>query len=257
MQESSLKIVVLNRAGAKGNFVYLTELIENNDIVFICEHWLNKHEKFLINNLCKKEETVFFSSPIESSSYLGRPWGGICWVIHKKVKIVNFEQIEEGISILNFNYNKERYSIIGVYLQYNSHKIEHAIRYESQLSLLERKIDEIIRRKEKVFLMGDFNGDIYRKKYNNDFKLHNWIQKTKLLNVLPLVNSPKYTYESGKNRSYLDYVLSDPSDKEIKIEVKIEQHRLNTSDHVAISMILRNEKEESNKRIIKEKEKLI
>jgi len=160
MQESSFKIVALNTAGAKGNFVYLTELIENNDIVFICEHWLNKHENFLINNLCKKEETVFFSSPIESTSYLGRPWGGICWVINKKVEIVNVEQIEEGISILNFNYNKERYSIIGVYLQYNSHKIEHAIRYKSQLSLLESKMDEIIRRKEKVFLMGDFNGDI-------------------------------------------------------------------------------------------------
>jgi hypothetical protein len=46
MQESSLKMVSINTAGAKDDFVYITELIENIEIVFICEHWLNKHEKF-------------------------------------------------------------------------------------------------------------------------------------------------------------------------------------------------------------------
>ena len=41
MDNKGLKIVSLNTAGAKGNSVYISEIIKNNDIVFICEHWLN------------------------------------------------------------------------------------------------------------------------------------------------------------------------------------------------------------------------
>ena len=58
MDESSsimLKISSLNTNGARGNLVYINKLIEKSDIVFCCEHWLNKYEKniFEILNKCK------------------------------------------------------------------------------------------------------------------------------------------------------------------------------------------------------------
>jgi hypothetical protein len=81
--------------------------------------------------------------------------------------------------------------------------------------------------------------------------------KAKLQNVKPIDNTSMYTYESRKNRSYLDYVLRDQSDKESKLEVKIEQLMLNTSDHLEISMIFRIGIIEGHKKIMKESEEII
>ena len=91
MDNKGLKIVSLNTAGAKGNSVYISEIIKNNDIVFICEHWLNKFEKYLIKNLCENNEKVFFFSPIENINNIGRPWGGLCWIIKNNVEIIDVE----------------------------------------------------------------------------------------------------------------------------------------------------------------------
>ena len=186
-----IKIAALNTAVAKENFVYIKELIKNNNIVFLSEPWLSNLEKFLINNLCEENESIFFSSPMETLNSIGRPWGGLCCIIKKEIKIINVENIEEGISILNISVNNEKYSIIGVYLKYNSHKIENIIRYDSQLSLLEQKLKDLRIRKENIMIIGDFNGDIFRKKYNNDNKLLQWINKLHLKNVCTINNKTK------------------------------------------------------------------
>ena len=81
-----IKLAALNTSGAKGNFLYIKELIKINDIVFLSEHWLNKFEKFLINNICEDNETISFSSPMETLNTTGRPWGGLCWIIKKRNK---------------------------------------------------------------------------------------------------------------------------------------------------------------------------
>ncbi len=78
------------------------------------------------------------------------------------------------------------------FVLYNSHRLENIIRFDSQLILLEQKIKELRIKKENIILIGDFNGDIYRKKYNNDIKLLNWISKLKLNNIRPEKNNPKW-----------------------------------------------------------------
>ncbi len=79
-----LKIVSLNTNGARGNILYIENLIKNNDIVFCCEHWLN--EKYSIKIRNKEYNTVFFS-PMEQNKNKGRPWGGLCWLIKNKIRI--------------------------------------------------------------------------------------------------------------------------------------------------------------------------
>jgi len=58
-----LNIVSLNTNGARGNLWYIEYLIKNNDIMFCCEHWLNKYENnFFENiNLNKEFNTIIYS----------------------------------------------------------------------------------------------------------------------------------------------------------------------------------------------------
>ena len=128
------------------------------------------------------------------------------------------------------------------FVLYNSHRLENIIRFDSQLILIEQKIKELRIKKENIILIGDFNGDIYRKKYNNDIKLLNWISKLKLNNIRPEKKNPIHTYESGNNMSYLDYVLSDPRINKTKIQLNIDRHWMNTSDHLALLVILNIDK---------------
>lgn len=92
-----IKIASLNTNGARGNLLYINKLTELNDIVFCCEHWLNNKEKDIFVNLNKNVNTYFFS-PMLDTNRVGRPWGGLCWFVNKKLKVIKYELLEEGIS---------------------------------------------------------------------------------------------------------------------------------------------------------------
>jgi hypothetical protein len=55
-----LKTSFLNTNGARGNLVYIKKLIEKSDIVFCCEHKLNKYEKKIFEILNKNVNLSFF-----------------------------------------------------------------------------------------------------------------------------------------------------------------------------------------------------
>jgi hypothetical protein len=72
---------------------------------------------------------------------VGRPWSGLCWFTKKKVEIINHEILEEGISYLEMKFNQQAVSLIGVYLTSLSAKLEHKIKYSSQLLILKEKLN--------------------------------------------------------------------------------------------------------------------
>jgi uncharacterized protein YlzI (FlbEa/FlbD family) len=50
-----IKIASLNTNEIIGNAIFVENLINNNDITFVQEHWLNNHNKYIIKNLCKNK----------------------------------------------------------------------------------------------------------------------------------------------------------------------------------------------------------
>ena len=53
IENNLVRIVGVNTHGLKSNSVYIASLIESNDIIFICEHWLSNAEKLIVDELTK------------------------------------------------------------------------------------------------------------------------------------------------------------------------------------------------------------
>ena len=228
-----IKIASINTNGAIGNSCYLETIIKNNDITFVQEHWLNVNNKSFFKNICSNSEQIFFFSPMQSFPTKGRPWGGLCWIINKNIECVNFEVIDDGICVIDVKINNYALSLIGVYLAYNSSKLDMQLRYENQLKLIEQTIEQKRDESKEFILLGDFNGDIQRGKYYNDLCLRNFISKVSIKPVNLGPNSLKYTYVKGEVKSFLDYVMVCCRNKNVEV-VHVDKNMLNTSDHLAI-----------------------
>ena len=53
IEKNLVRIIGVNTHGLKSNSVYIASLIESNDIIFICEHWLSNAEKLIVAELTK------------------------------------------------------------------------------------------------------------------------------------------------------------------------------------------------------------
>ena len=80
MSKKSIKLVSLNTHGLKTNISYVKYLLEIYDIVFLTELWLIDEDKFVIEELCKDRNLVFFPAQ-QSANKKGRPVGGLAWII--------------------------------------------------------------------------------------------------------------------------------------------------------------------------------
>jgi exonuclease III len=173
------KISSLITNGIIGNIIFEEYLINNSDITFLQEHWLYNNNKYIIENLCKKMKK-FFSFLLWA---IIRPWGGLCWIIKKEIKVINHEILDEGISVIDVKINENPLCIIGVYLKYNSSNTESNLKFQHQLRILEECICNAKEMNTEFIIIGDFNGDIQRLRYLNDINLLNFINKTGLESV--------------------------------------------------------------------------
>ena len=83
MALNSFKITGLNTHGLKPNHAFVEHLVINNEIIFICEHWLLNAEKYIMDELGKDSHHVSFSPASKGLS--GRPFGGNCLLVSKQL----------------------------------------------------------------------------------------------------------------------------------------------------------------------------
>ena len=77
-ESKEVKITSINTQGLKSNSEYITTLLDTNDIVFVCEHWLSNAEKVILKNLSDRHIPYF--TPAEKGPS-GRPFGGNCFLV--------------------------------------------------------------------------------------------------------------------------------------------------------------------------------
>jgi hypothetical protein len=165
VNSTEIKILTLNCKNLKSNVEYINEEIENHDIIFIQEHWLNEIEINNINDYinCENVKAELISSIDIVQQKQGRPHGGIGWLIKNSIKVSEIKHISKRISMLILN---DRTCIIGVYMQCNNNNITS---YNEHLHDI-NQISGIIQNKENIsnclLIIGDFNADINR---NNKF----------------------------------------------------------------------------------------
>ena len=118
-QKESLKLCAYNCLNYKSNTVGVLNIITNHDITYISEHWLDIREEYLLNEY-KKDYFVFFSAVYDNTiNTKGRPSGGTCWFINKKIDLIKYEMLDnfnERISRIRIKDNQSDYiDIFGIF----------------------------------------------------------------------------------------------------------------------------------------------
>ena len=80
---------ILNTRGFNSNIVYINSLISIYNIIFLSEHWLFDHEINKLNNMNDNVKVYFQSDLLYKQK--GRAFGGLCWLIHKNIKVLKHE----------------------------------------------------------------------------------------------------------------------------------------------------------------------
>ncbi len=102
VNSTQIKILTFNCKNLKSNVEYINEEIENHDIIFIQDHWLNEIEINNINDYINFEnlKAELISSIDIVQQRQGRPHGGIRWLIKNSIKVSEIKHISKRISML-------------------------------------------------------------------------------------------------------------------------------------------------------------
>lgn len=226
---TSISLASLNCFGMKNNKIYIEKLIENNDIVFIQEAWLDSHKKFdEIINPSKKYKT-YFKTAMSEGKKRGRPHGGIGWIVNGEIKNFNCKFITKRISYIKV----AETIIIGVYMHFEDGKSDTALNFENDLSIIntiyKKHCDD-----HEVIILGDFNTDLRRASKFEEL-LNNFLHENKLkcLDMLYLQKT-EHTYFKATKKSWIDHVIG-ASLKSIK-QININDDEYNNGDHHALIM---------------------
>ena len=253
----ALNCVTFNCNGYKGSSLYVKKLVQANDIVFLCEHWLQPKDIVTLEGSLDSELywTHMKSSINPEENLKGRPFGGIGYICKKNVcyhyKSVKCEndhicvlQIAEGDSV--------KMTIIGVYMPYWNSSDEQLELYTETLDNLQSLVDQH-GDTAPVLLMGDFNTVLpqcntltsqwFKKREFNRYSvlLYDFI----CLNDLYVANfishqTVNHTYFKAGQRSYLDHILVPKSMHDDILSCNIlSKEPDNVSDHYALSIRLK------------------
>jgi len=236
-QKESLKLCAYNCLNYKSNTVGVRNIITNHDITYISEHWLDIREEYLLNEY-KKNYFVFFSAVYDNTiNTKGRPFGGTCWFINKKIDLIKYEMLDnfnERISRIRIKDNQSDYiDIFGIWLQCDDGTADRLTTFQSNLSLIAGYMKENSYQNNIIF--GDFNASFER---NNrfDLKFKDFVSTFNLTDCHKQVNClQKITYESGSNKSKIDHCLIDNNLVIRLIDFDILDHSSLASDHQPIS----------------------
>ena len=209
-----VKITSINTQGLKSNSEYISALLETNDILFVCEHWLSNAEKVILTNLSNRHDPYF--TPAEKGPN-GRPFGGNCFMVSKEFKNIKILHEDSNILAIKFNCNGVNMLIAGIYLScyHDRSTIE---KYSAQLNTLSGII-EMYTDECEIMIVGDyqtFPSDVYDSVLRNNTKrnplsplLCSFVQEHSLeLIDVTRGSGPTFTYQHKTlpNQSYVDHV---------------------------------------------------
>ena len=149
-----LHVTSINTQGLKSNIVHVTNLLEQNDILFLSEHWLSNAEKSILTNINKHNTHQIFFTAAEKQA-MGRPFGGNCFMIRssliQKKTVLHDDSNALAIRIQSTNFDV---IFIGVYLTCyhdSPSKDEYTQQLNNISALVEMYTDE-----SDFVIMGDF-----------------------------------------------------------------------------------------------------
>ncbi|CAF1045228.1 unnamed protein product, partial [Brachionus calyciflorus] len=251
----NIKFLAYNCYGFKSNSNFIKNLIQNYDICFFSEHWLSDEEEILFNNLSNHHKFYFKSSYSKTDTKRrGRPFGGICWSVSKKLLVERFEFFDIEVSSLAIRLNNLVVTFHGVWLPYDDKRANRLSKYKSNFSLLKSQIKEYHNSPQIIF--GDFNASTNRTPSTRfDKLLIDFIDQNGLINTLDIkkFNKGGFTYKKGKYESTIDHIIINQKATELLQTAEIINDKKDLSDHRPVAGMLSLDIDDSFKKIEEDK----
>ena len=207
MNNTILKLATFNCRNYKSNKNNVNNLANNNDITFICEHWLLESEQLIIKrNLPHHHVYLHADESVKDRLGRGRPFGGFCWLIKKEFENIKFIMYNKSVSqIIITRKNGNKINIFGVWLPYENNSSENFEMLKNCFSIIEAALDA--NKNEETFIMGDFNCDLHRGNRFDDVA-RQFVNENKLVDCVGLFNqNVKFTYKKGEYKASIDHIL--------------------------------------------------
>ena len=142
---------------------------------------------------------------------MGRPHGGLCWVIHKRFNLLSQTIFNHNIIKAVITSHNKTFNLYGAWLPFDNKTKESLCLFKSNLSLIESQIK--LDKDEEIIILGDFNADLKR---GNRFDkiLVKFVERNFLMDSLDFNSqSVNYTYRKGDYVAKLDHIFIKESAK--------------------------------------------
>ena len=236
------KVVTLNCNGLKGNFVYVKDLANKFDCIFLTETWILRSEQHLLSDF----EQKFTIIPVYANKHnTGRPFGGTVLLLNRKMfTSVDIIILENHITIVKTMLKNISLIITGVYLPSTGSE-NYIDNYKVQLATIQGIHTQFSSSSESIIL-GDFQccpdiPDSTRASQTNTISpiLTEFITENNYTPVdITIGSGPTYTYHhhSMSNSSYIDHILVSPDFlHNVSSSSVIPPESTNTSDHLPVT----------------------
>jgi len=234
---------------------YANDLLHENEILFLCEHWLRPNEvSHMKNNDFKSLWTNLKSSIDPTEILIGRPYGG-CGFVCNNIPGVSYRPIQcasDRLCGVEVTLNDgPTLSLFGVYLPHDDHCLLTHELYLECLSELQGLIENC--ESGPCMVKGDFNtrlpqsNVLPRRWYNRrgftprSAVLYDFCCDNDLCVMNFVFSQPvNYTFHRHNARSYIDHVLLSQCMSSSVLDCKIAvECSDNTSDHLPIRCTLK------------------
>ena len=240
-----------NCYGLKSSLSYIIDIAEQNDVTFLCEHWLQAKDMYTIKSIFSDNKMqCFLKSSIDPSVQLiGRPFGGVGFLCRNTTG-TSYNAIEcESDRLYGLQIFKKEVlvmCIIGVYLPYENGTNDQTELYIKTIDQLQSIIDNC--GSVPTLIVGDMNTVLPQEESICD----NWYTKkpygkhSAILfdflcqNHLCVANFMfkqdfTYTFKRGEVCSYIDHMFINEYASDMILKCKIlSDYPDNVSDHMAL-----------------------
>ena len=230
----NLIISTLNCKGFKSNSRYTLKIAYESDITFIQETWLKNSDPEIatMRNVNREMKFDFHSSMADNERTIGRPYGGIGWII-KKHPDIKFEVKHHSNRVSECRINNNL-TIIGIYATANNNTLNGRMSHEEDLIHAMTLVNKAEVEGRKTMLIGDLNSDL-RRLNSHDKILKKCSQDYELTSISTLfVQNIGYTFKCSLAESTIDHVLITNKSAYMIKSCNIVQSPTNLSDHNAI-----------------------
>ena len=234
---NTLKVASFNCRNVKSSLSEVTELCNNNDVIFLQETWLMNFDLSMLGLISKDFYARGISAMnIDTGIINGRPYGGLACLWRKSLgdrcKPIIYDN-EDRIMGIEVNVETGKMLFLNVYMPFcKSENLDDFNFYINKVNNIICSADTPV-----VYAIGDFNADVVKNQMFGKELSKFCHDESLFISDNIFLSSDTYTYysEAHCTTSWLDHIISTSSAHSLINDVFVSYDYV-TSDHVPLCL---------------------